>query len=154
MEKFSLNIDYCLKDEQELDDKEKLLINKALQATEKSYNPYSHFSVGAAVLLDNDSIVLGTNQENIAYPSGLCAERTALFASRLQEGKVKCIAIAARGENGQIATAYPCGACRQVMMEFEKNISKQNIKVLILKSDSKVLCFNTVEALLPFSFDF
>lgn len=154
MEKLSWNIDYCLMDKQELDDKEQLLIDTALEATKKSYNPYSHFSVGAAVLLDDGSIVVGTNQENVAYPSGLCAERTALFASRLKEGKICCIAIAARNENNEISTAYPCGACRQVMMEFEKNISKQKIKVLILKDDNKILCFNSIDSLLPFSFDF
>lgn len=154
MKKEILNIEYCIKDLSELNDSDRILIDKAIQATSKSYNKYSHFAVGAAIMMSSGNIVVGTNQENIAYPSGLCAERTALFSSRMQEGVPTIIAIAAKNEKNEIATAYPCGACRQVMMEFQNNISQKNIKVLILKEENKVLCLDSIEKLLPFSFDF
>ena len=104
----------------ELSDEDKKLIDQSIEATKRSYAPYSKFSVGAAALLDNDITVTGNNQENAAYPSGLCAERTTLFYANSQypESAVKTLAIAARTERDFIETPIPpCGACRQVILE-------------------------------------
>ena len=99
------------------------LVNMAIEATERSYAPYSHFHVGAAVRLDNGVEVIGCNQENVAYPSGLCAERTALFAAGAQypDVGVSTLAIAARGTDGELLEepCSPCGSCRQVIIESE-----------------------------------
>ncbi|MBP3253232.1 MAG: cytidine deaminase [Bacteroidales bacterium] len=154
MQQENLNIKYTVLNLNELSAEDKKLVEHAAATTQKAYSPYSRFRVGAAVLMDNGSIVSGANQENIAYPSGLCAERTALFACAMQEGKAVAIAISAKDENSKPATAYPCGACRQVMNEFQNNISKQPIRVLIHRKDDTVLCFDNVDGLLPFSFDF
>ena len=99
----------------ELSDEDKKLIDQSIEATKRSYAPYSKFSVGAAALLDNGITVTGNNQENAAYPSGLCAERTTLFYANSQypESAVKTLAIAARTERDFIDTPIPpCGACR------------------------------------------
>ena len=98
-----------------------MLVNAAKEATKGSWSPYSGFKVGAALLLDDGTVVTGSNQENAAYPSGLCAERTALFAAgHAHPGKsVTALAIAARNDNGYTAQPItPCGACRQVLNEF------------------------------------
>src|SRR5699024_9590066 len=103
------------------------------EATRRSYAPYSHFSVGAAALLANGVVVTGTNQENAAYPSGLCAERTTLFYANSQypDQAVVTLAIAARTEKDFIDTPIPpCGACRQVILETEKRY-KQPIRILL-----------------------
>ena len=103
-----------------------------MEATARSYAPYSHFSVGAAALLNNGTIVTGTNQENAAYPSGLCAERTTLFYANSQypDPPVNTLAIAARTEKDFIETPIPpCGAC-QVILETEKRYG-QPIRILL-----------------------
>ena len=102
----------------ELNDTDRALLDDAIEATRRSYAPYSHFSVGAAALLANGVVVTGTNQENAAYPSGLCAERTTLFYANSQypDQAVVTLAIAARTEKDFIDTPIPpCGACRQVI---------------------------------------
>ena len=107
----------------ELNDTDRALLDDAIEATRRSYAPYSHFSVGAAALLANGVVVTGTNQENAAYPSGLCAERTTLFYANSQypDQAVVTLAIAARTEKDFIDTPIPpCGACRQVILETEK----------------------------------
>ena len=100
---------------EDLNDGDRKLIESAVAATESAYAPYSHFSVGAALRLDDGTVVTGSNQENVAYPSGLCAERTALFAaSASHPGKaVEALAIVARNPEGMLVGASPCGACRQ-----------------------------------------
>ena len=116
----------------ELNDTDRALLDDAIEATRRSYAPYSHFSVGAAALLANGVVVTGTNQENAAYPSGLCAERTTLFYANSQyPGQaVVTLAIAARTEKDFIDTPIPpCGACRQVILETEKRY-KQPIRIL------------------------
>ena len=108
---------------EELTDSEKRLIEAAKEATKRSYAPYSHFNVGAAAMLEDGTIVIGSNQENAAYPSGLCAERTTLFhASSEYPGKaVTTLAIAASNCEGFTEQPVtPCGACRQVMLEAEQ----------------------------------
>lgn len=138
----------------ELDAIDKLLIKSAIEATTRSYAPYSKFSVGAAALLQGGAVVTGTNQENAAYPSGLCAERTALFYANSQhpDKAVRVLAIAARTERDFIDTPIPpCGACRQVILEAEKRY-KQPIRILLYGKE----CIYEVQSicdLLPLSFD-
>ena len=107
----------------ELSTEEQHLVNLAIEATHRSYAPYSHFHVGAAVRLENGEEIIGCNQENAAYPSGLCAERTALFSAGAQypDVPVEMLAIAARGTDGELLSepVSPCGSCRQVIIESE-----------------------------------
>lgn len=154
MEKRTLNIDYKILQIEELPAKDKELLEKAKIELKNSYSPYSHFKVACAVRTMSDKIFVGCNQENIAYPSGLCAERTALFSLGAEKEKPQTLFIVAQNEKDEPATAFPCGACRQVMIEFQNSITKQDVKVMILTKDNKVLCFNNVDSLLPFSFDF
>ena len=107
----------------ELSAEEQHLVNLAIEATGRSYAPYSNFHVGAAVRMENGEEIIGCNQENAAYPSGLCAERTALFAAGAQypDVGVQMLAIAARGTDGELQyePVGPCGSCRQVIIESE-----------------------------------
>jgi cytidine deaminase len=138
----------------ELEQSEQFIISKAIEATNNSYAPYSKFCVGAALLLENDEIIIGCNQENAAYPSGLCAERTALFSAGAQypDVPVKALAIAARNENGMMKLpVVPCGACRQVMLETEKRYN-HDMRIL-LYGTSGVYVVDSVKALLPLQFD-
>ena len=139
----------------ELSHADRLLIDAATQATATAYAPYSKFHVGAALRLDDSTVVRGSNQENVAYPSGLCAERTALFAAGAQfPGKtVETLAVVARNSDGRLVQALPCGACRQVMAEQELRQQKK-MRVLCYFSDAKILIFEGVETLLPFTFTF
>ncbi len=137
----------------ELCDFEQELIDAAMNATSSAYAPYSNFHVGAAVRLDSGEIVTGSNQENIAYPSGLCAERTALFTAATQhpDSAVLALAIVARNSDGKIVPISPCGACRQVMAEQESRQDKK-MRILCYNSNDKILIFDGVESLLPFVF--
>jgi len=129
------------------------LIKNAIEAAKKAYAPYSLFSVGAAVLLENNEIVTGNNQENAAYPSGLCAERVALFYANANypEQSVKSIAVVAM-KNGELVKtmASPCGSCRQVILETETRF-KQPIKI-IMGSQSGYWIVKNAKELLPLSF--
>ncbi len=138
----------------ELEAKDRELAQAAVEATSQAYAPYSKFNVGAAVLFEDGVIVKGANQENAAYPSGLCAERTALFyasASRPDKAMV-AIAIAA-GQNGQLCEmpATPCGACRQVMAQYQLK-SGLPMRVLLVGAH-KIWRFEKVDDLLPLIFD-
>lgn len=130
------------------------LVEAARQATYRSYAPYSHFSVGAAVELENGEVIPGSNQENAAFSSGTCAERSACFyaAARYPESKFKAIAIAARGTDGKFIPnpISPCGACRQALLEYE-TLAGRPVPVL-LASDTAVWVFPSVSSLLPLSF--
>lgn len=131
------------------------LVNAAREATQKAYAPYSNFKVGAAVWLSNGKIITGNNQENGAYPSGLCAERVAVFAAAAQypDAVVKAVAIAAYSPLFKVNTPVtPCGACRQVLAEYEQK-SGEPIKVIMTGSTGKILMTDSIKALLPFSFD-
>ena len=125
-------INVCQMDE--LSPADQHLMSLAIDATQHSYAPYSHFHVGAAVRLDNGVEVIGCNQENVAYPSGLCAERTALFAAGAQypDVGVSTLAIAARGTDGELLEepCSPCGSCRQVIIESETR-AKHPIRILL-----------------------
>ena len=132
---------------------DRALLQAAEQALKNAYAPFSKFQVGAAVRLSDGSIVTGNNQENAAFPSGLCAERTALFYAHAHYPhlKVEAVAIAAAAEGVLVAEpVYPCGACRQVMLESEKRAG-QPVKV-IMGSRGRVQVVEEVGALLPLSF--
>ena len=150
-----LELSYRIYALDELPEESRKLVDAALEATRRSYAPYSHFYVGAAVLLDNGVIVTGNNQENVAFPSGLCAERTALFYANAQypEVPVKALAIVARDSAGKVTQApiSPCGACRQVMMETEKR-SGTPMRILLC-GEKEVYVMESVKDLLPLSFE-
>ena len=138
----------------ELTPEDSQLIGHAETACDMAYAPYSKFAVGAALLLANGEIVIGSNQENAAYPSGLCAERVALFnaASNYPKVKIMSIAITARkSDAAEYKEVTPCGSCRQVMLEYEE-LQNQNIEVLFAVNGSWTKLTNTA-VLLPFSFD-
>jgi len=138
----------------ELNQEEKDLIDYAKGACSRAYAPYSKFQVGAAILLKNGEIVTGNNQENVAFPSGLCAERTALFYAHSQypEQAVKSLAIAAYTQGDFIEKPIsPCGACRQVILETEMR-SKSPVKIY-LYGKSEVLIVDGIGSLLPLAFN-
>ena len=139
---------------EELQPQDRLLAEAAVEAVALSYAPYSNFNVGAAVQFEDGEIVKGANQENAAYPSGLCAERTALFyASASRPDKAMTAIAIAAGQNGHIceSPATPCGACRQVMAQYQ---SKGGMPMaVILIGASKVWKFEKVDDLLPLIFD-
>ena len=138
----------------ELSERDQELIRSAQEATQRSYAPYSHFHVGAAVRLDDGTLVTGSNQENAAFPSGLCAERTALFYAGAQypDRTVEALAIAAADANGLTAIPTPpCGACRQVMMETETRTGHP-MRILLFGTQG-VYVIEGVAQLLPLIFD-
>ena len=141
-------------DYSELDADEKVLVDEAKKMIDQAYAPYSKFHVGAAVLLESGAMVKGSNQENAAYPSGLCAERVAIFSAgaNYPGEKVKTMAIVAKPREGKdYVMASSCGNCRQAMMEYE---SKQGepIDLLFVRPNNEILK-TTVGDLLPFGFD-
>ncbi len=155
MKELNIKIPVVFKQEDELSEDEHRLLKEAKEAPHRSYSPYSHFSVGAAVLLDDGTIVCGSNQENSAFPSGLCAERTALFYanSRYPDHAVKALCIAARDTNGEFTEqpVAPCGSCRQVMVETEVRYGS-NIQIL-LYGRKGIYCLNSARDTLPVHFD-
>ena len=133
---------------------EQALWQAARDATNQAYAPYSRFHVGAALLLADGTIFRGTNQENAAYPSGLCAERTALFglaASQPEHVPIVGMAVAARPSSGEFGPALPCGACRQVMLEYEAR-QGQAIPLLLPSRAGTILRFNSLADIMPFNF--
>lgn len=151
MKKRELQIDYIVY-EKTYPESYGELCGKALRVIPQAYSVYSGFSVGAALLLDNGEIVTGTNQENAAYPSGLCAERTALFyaASQYPQAKVRALAIAASDKGEQTARfVSPCGACRQVMAETIRRSG--DFDVIMMGAEETVVL--KASSLLPLVFD-
>ena len=149
--KLEINMQLC--SFEELSVEEQKLVELAKQATQNSYAKYSNFNVGAALLLDDGSTVIGANPENAAFPSGLCAERAAIFAaqSQMPEKSICMLAIAAKNVNGFMEDPIsPCGACRQVMMEMEDRYAR-NIRILLYGTRG-TLCINSVKDLLPLVF--
>lgn len=139
----------------ELTETDREVVDAARAATANSYAIYSHFNVGAAVRLNNGIIVSGTNQENAAYPSGICAERTTLFWANSQypNESVETLAIAARTEQGELeAPIPPCGACRQVILETEKRFDR-NIRIILYGARQCYIIEDGAKALLPLSFN-
>jgi cytidine deaminase len=138
----------------ELDSSASQVLQSARQATQTAYAPYSHFHVGAAILLENGKIIQGSNQENAAYPSGLCAERTAIFATgaHYPDQKIVMIAVTAKRKDSPVfVPANPCGACRQVLSEYE-NKQKQPIKVIMEAENGKIYMCDSINMLLPLKF--
>jgi cytidine deaminase len=130
------------------------LVKAALEAQKGSYSPYSDFQVGAALRLTNGVIVKGANQENIAYPSGLCAERTAMFWAGANYPDVPFDTLAIAGSDHGVlceSPASPCGACRQVMAEYQKKHNRP-LKIILIGSQ-RIRKFHCVDDLLPFIFD-
>ena len=139
----------------DLSEKQALLVNSAIKAARDAYAPYSEYHVGAAVRLANGEIVIGSNQENAAYPSGLCAERVAVFyaGARHPDVAVEAIAIAAIREGiVQEEPIAPCGACRQVL--YEKESQGEGSMELILYGSKKIQVLTKVTDLLPLPFSF
>ncbi len=138
---------------EELTKKEQTLITAAEEACHKAYAPYSEFNVGAAVLLENGEIITGSNQENAAYPSGLCAERTAIFYANAQypDSSVVAMAIIAKNKDGVLENPVaPCGACRQVLLETELRFKKAY--AILLVGQSSIQKIKSSKDLLPLSF--
>lgn len=176
-----LTIRYRVCGFEELTEEERELMEAAIEATDRAYAPYSKFHVGAAAMVTGIAnpleqttgianpleqkdyhdlrdakdyhVVTGSNQENMAYPSGLCAERTALFAASAAypEGKVTALAIVGRNAKGELTGALPCGACRQVMAEQQMRQGCR-MKVICYYHD-QVMVFDGIESLLPFGFE-
>ena len=144
-------VEYLL---EELPKEEQKLVQMAIEATDRSYANYSKFHVGAALLLENGEIIIGCNQENAAFPAGICAERTAIFAAGAQypDVGVKMLAIAARGTDGELTDepTGPCGACRQVILESETRAGGP-MKIL-LYGKKCVYVMDGIETLLPLCF--
>jgi cytidine deaminase len=134
---------------------EQELVRHAWESALTAYAPYSGFRVGAAVLLDNGNILAGNNQENAAYPSGLCAERVALFyaGSRFPGSAILAMAVAAVNKKGDATDdpVYPCGACRQVLLEAENRFGKK--QRLIFAGKNKIHAVNSISDILPLHFD-
>lgn len=138
---------------QELPAADRALMQRAIEATDTAYAPYSHFHVGAAVRLADGTVVIGSNQENIAYPSGLCAERTALFSAAAQhpDQSVAAMAVVGRDAEGRLVEASPCGACRQVMAECESRHGRP-IELFCYLQGGKIRRITGADSLLPFAF--
>jgi cytidine deaminase len=132
---------------------DKQLLDMALRAAERAYAPYSAFKVGSAVLLEGGIIVSGSNQENAAYPSGLCAERVAIFAasSEYPDRIIEKITVVSKDKSRQLRAVAPCGGCRQVLYEYEKK-QDEPISVLIFGENEVILEFKDIQSLLPFGF--
>ncbi len=143
-----------LNESDNLDPESKMLMDKAIEALPLAYAPYSRFRVGTALLLDDGMVVTGTNQENAAYPSGMCAERVALFTVASQHpGKkiVKLLVLAKLDGESGIAPASSCGPCRQVMLEFEQR-QGEPIQIIMQNQDRQWVKAPSAASLLPFCF--
>ena len=142
-------------DQTQLPDNIQSLMQQAIEIRKKAYAPYSHFRVGAAIALDNGKIVLGSNQENAAYPSGLCAERVAIYQAGAiyPDAKIVTIAISAASDSNPTLTPIPpCGSCRQSIAEYE---FKQDapIEIYFMGETGEVYKSNSINNLLPLSFN-
>ena len=153
MEHHKLLIDYDYCSMEDLTAEERMLVERACDATHNAYARYSHFCVGAALLLNDGTVVIGANQENAAFPSGLCAERSAIFAaqSNYPDQPIRMLAIAARsGGVLRDKPVSPCGSCRQVIIEMEDRY-QQPIEIL-LYGKSGIYRMHSIKDLLPFCF--
>ena len=155
MSKKVLNITYhSVGGREQLSDADRALFDEAIAALDSAYAPYSSFRVGAAVLLANGEVVRGSNQENMAYPSGLCAERVAMFAAASRYPNVAMVALAvvadvALGDgDGSIS---PCGGCRQVMIEYERK-QEGPLRIITGAAGGPITVTEDAASLLPFAF--
>jgi len=139
----------------ELNSQDRKLLDKAQLACKSAYAPYSRFRVGAAVLLENGQIISGNNQENAAYPSGLCAERVAIYYASANYPNTPMMAIAVAVESDEVKFTKPlapCGSCRQVMAEYE-HLFQTKIRVILSEPGGKVQIINGISDLLPLTFN-
>jgi len=139
----------------ELTEVERNLMNKAIDSRKLAYAPYSNFNVGAALLLENGIYVVGNNQENAAYPSGMCAERVAIWSasSKYPTLKILKIAISASSLLHKVTKPVgPCGACRQAIAEYEIKQNK-DIEIIFMGDSGKIIKSNSLNDLLPLAFD-
>lgn len=138
----------------ELSETDRQLIDMAIEGTNRSYAPYSHFHVGAAILLANGKMFIGCNQENAAFPAGICAERSAIFAAGAQypDQPIVTLAITARNTQGELIDepASPCGTCRQVIIETETRF-KHPVRIL-LYGRKRTFVIDSIKELMPLSF--
>ncbi len=151
-----ITLNYTIyKDSSELTTSDHKLLSKAIEARKKANAPYSKFSVGASLLLENGEIILGNNQENAAYPSGMCAERVAIWnaASHYPKIKIEKIFISASSSLKKVEKPVsPCGACRQTMVEYEINQTK-NIEIYFTGETGIIIKCNSITDLLPLVFE-
>lgn len=155
MKKIDLKISFEEYDSiEELNPEDKTILDTACKMVNTAYAPYSQYYVGAAVLLENGKIITGNNQENVAYPSGICAERVAVFyaSSRYPDVKIKSIAVSAKAINFKINNPVtPCGACRQVLAEYEYK-QKSEIRIILKGDTGKIRIIKSVKDILPMMF--
>ena len=153
MSKKSINIEFVeYNSTEELSEGLKQLILKSEKILPNAYAPYSKFHVSSICRLSNGIEISGTNQENAAYPSGLCAERVAVFSAKSQYPSVDIEVVTITCKNNSENPFTPCGSCRQVLMEYENNQQKP-IKILLKAGHSKIWEFNSVNDLLPLAFN-
>jgi len=155
MRKGKIEIEYSVLSITDLSDEDQLLLKKAKEARLTAHAPYSQFTVGAAALLEDGKVVLGSNQENRSYPSGLCAERVCLFHAQAYYPdsiitKLAVVAFPAQSEHAD--PAHPCGGCRQVMVEVQQR-QKRDFKLLLLYPNDEVLVLEKATDLMPFPFE-
>ena len=154
MEQKTIQSTFLVCQKEELSQEEQQLIDAAIEATSRSYAPYSHFHVGAAIQLKNGVVIMGCNQENAAFPAGICAERSAIFAAGAQspDQPIMTLAITARNSKGELLDepASPCGTCRQVIIETETRF-KQPVRIL-LYGKKHTYVMDGIRQLMPFSF--
>lgn len=154
MEKMTLKSEIRVAQLSELSDSDRQLVDLAIEATSRSYAPYSHFRVGASLLLENGETFMGCNQENAAFPAGICAERSAIFAAGAQypDQAVVALAITARNTKGDLIDepASPCGPCRQVLIETETRF-KRPVRIL-LYGKNRTFIVDSIKQLMPLSF--
>ena len=138
----------------DLPEKAQNLMQQAITTREKAYAPYSKFKVGAAVLLKNGQTFVGSNQENAAYPSGLCAERVAIYqaATQYPDEEIEMIAISGSAQDPTAFPVSPCGACRQSLSEYETK-QKKLIPVYFMGAEGEIVQTESIKDLLPFLFD-
>lgn len=155
MGEFSITIKGLSLKRSELSADDLALLQQAEEASKNAYAPYSQFYVGAALRLDDGTIVLGTNQENVAYPSGLCAERVALFSASTNYPNKPIVSLAITVNTAKSAVSdplSPCGNCRQVLMEYQHK-QKQPIRLIMGAQGDTVWVFEDASVLLPFGFE-
>ena len=153
MKEYKIEAVLHINEMEELSEEDKALVEAAKQATKGSFAPYSNFHVGAAVRLQDGTIVVGANQENSAFPSGLCAERTALFAAGAQHPDTPIVALAIAARKGECFLSKvipPCGACRQVISGFEERFGIP-IRIFLYGTEG-VLVSEGISPLLPVRF--
>lgn len=137
----------------QLTEKDRQLVDRSVEAMGHAHAPYSKFKVGSAVRLSDDQVVTGNNQENAAYPSGLCAERVALFKAKADSDKaINSVAVVATNASGHPADAFCCGSCRQVMMEYA-GLQSAPIRIIMRDQKGGFILLEDLRMLLPFQFN-